>query len=186
MVVALLAILLGILMPSHLTYAAASLNPAKWPGIFLAWANETMLSFAGEAISRVAEALKYVISSNAQKLATGANIGTNVVEQSWTIIRDFVNMFFILFLIIMAFGTIFDIQKYNWKNLLPSFLVAALLVNFSLAISRYVIELGNGLSSVFLSQISGFTTDLGAGLALGKSIPPGNSNFAFGAINSLI
>jgi hypothetical protein len=79
--------------------------------------------------------------------------GVVVVDQSWTIIRNFVNMFFILILIIMAFGTIFDLPNYKWQHLLAPFLIAALLVNFSLTIGQYIITIANGLSGIFLKQI---------------------------------
>ncbi len=79
--------------------------------------------------------------------------GVFVVDQSWRIIRDFVNMFFILVLIVMAFGTIFDIKNYTWRDMLPYFIISALLVNFSLTIGQYIITVANGLSSVLLKQI---------------------------------
>ncbi len=85
---------------------------------------------------------------------SNAVYGVVVVDQSWTIIRNFVNMFFILILIVMAFGTIFDIKQYTWREMLAPFLISALLVNFSLTIGQYIITIANGLSGIFLKQIS--------------------------------
>lgn len=87
--------------------------------------------------------------------------GVVVVDQSWTIIRNFVNMFFILVLVVLAFGTIFDIDKYSVRNgkVLVSFIIAALLVNFSLVIGQYIITVANGISGVFLKSV-GEVTDI--------------------------
>ncbi len=86
------------------------------------------------------------------------------VEASWSMMRNFVNLFFILILIVMAFGTIFDLPKYNWGALLPRFLVAAILINFSFAIGVYIISIGNGLSKIFLGSIGNVMYTLGQGL----------------------
>ena len=76
-----------------------------------------------------------------------------ITRGSWIIIRNFVNLLFILVLIVMAFGTIFSIQRYTWREMLAPFLIAALLINFSFAIGMYVIEISNGLSGIFLNEI---------------------------------
>ena len=69
-----------------------------------------------------------------------------IVKTSWTVFRDFANMFFILILIIIAFATIFDMQNYNWKGLMAKFIIAALLINFSLAIGGFLIDVSTNLA----------------------------------------
>lgn len=109
-----------------------------------------MLSVTQTAISWAADLFDSLI-----KLQIQSEIyDTDITRGSWTIIRNFVNLFFILILIIMAFGTIFSIQKYTWKKMLAPFLIAALLINFSFVIGMYIIQISNGLSSVFLKQMS--------------------------------
>ena len=66
-----------------------------------------MLTFLGSAIGWAAGLLNSFI----QLQTDGTVFGVKVIEDSWTIIRNFVNLFFILVLIIMAFGTIFDIKN---------------------------------------------------------------------------
>src|SRR3989344_9199010 len=64
-----------------------------------------------------------------------------VITSIWTLVRDFVNIFFILILVIIAFATIFNRpQGYRASELLPKLIIAALLVNFSLVITQTVIE----------------------------------------------
>ncbi len=108
-----------------------------------------ILNFVQNAISFFADLFDKFIQWQTQN----AIYGVVVVDQSWTIIRNFVNMFFILILIVMAFGTIFDIKQYTWREMLAPFLISALLVNFSLTIGQYIITVANGLSGIFLKQI---------------------------------
>lgn len=65
------------------------------------------------------------------------------VYQLWAFVRDLVNMFFILILLFSAFATIFQISKYNFKNVLFKLILAAFLVNFSFTITRVVIDVSN-------------------------------------------
>ena len=89
-----------------------------------------------------------------------------VVKESWEVVRNFANMLFIIALIVMAFGTIFNIQGYNAKTLIARFLIAALLINFSLVIGNVIIGWTQSLSNVFLGAIG----DVGARIVVGISI----------------
>lgn len=155
-------ILLAVLVPQHQANAwcASVSGCATDIGKFI-------LGLVGQAVSWFAQAfdafIRYQTDSGVYNIV--------VVDQGWTIIRNFVNMLFILVLIITAFGTIFDIQKYSWKNMLAPFIIAALLINFSLAIGQYIITVSNGLASVFLEQIAS-SGSLSERLAQGFS--PGN------------
>lgn len=73
------------------------------------------------------------------------------VDRIWMFVRDFANMGFILALIIMAFGTIFNIHKYTFRDVFMWFLISALLINFSLPIGKYIIQTGDGLSHVVIT-----------------------------------
>lgn len=95
-------------------------------------------------------------------------VDVTIVKNSWATFRDFTNMFFILILIIIAFGTIFDVSRYNWKGLMARFLIVALLINFSFAICVYVVQVSSTLSGVMLGQFSDITESLGGGFGLNK------------------
>src|SRR3989344_688347 len=93
----------------------------------------------------------------------------------WGFVRDFVNLFFILGLIIMAFGTIFDIKKYTYKELLMPLIISALLINFSFTIGEYAINLSNQVSNVLLTTINdavggNISNMLGQGLSIQKYV----------------
>lgn len=77
---------------------------------------------------------------------------TNVaIKTGWTTVRDFCNMFYVFFLLLIAFATIIRTQAYNAKNLLPKVIISLFLINFSGEIARIVIDLGQ----VFLFGIAG-------------------------------
>lgn len=93
-------------------------------------------------------------------------INVPVVEESWNLVRQFANMFFIVILIVMAFYTIFDLGGYDFKTLIGRFIVAALLINFSLVIGEIIIGWSQTLSNVFINAIG----DVGARIAQGTGI----------------
>jgi len=79
-----------------------------------------------------------------------------IITSIWTLARDFVNLFFILILIIIAFATIFNRpQGYRASELLPKLIIAALLVNFSLVITQTVIEFLYTPAPIFINGLGG-------------------------------
>lgn len=62
------------------------------------------------------------------------------IIKAWTIVRDFCNMFFILLLLFVAFATIFRVENYSIKKLLPKILIMAILINFSRMICGLIID----------------------------------------------
>ena len=84
----------------------------------------------------------------------GANIAS-IVYVGWTYVRDFVNMFFILILIVLGFATILRIESYNYRHILVELILMAVLVNFSLVIARIIVQVADLLQFAFLSRDEG-------------------------------
>ena len=122
-------------------------------------------SFLGKSLSTVAEWLGYFLKYQGDYFENIA-----IVQESWKVFRDFSNLFFILILIIIAFATILDIQNYNWKGLMAKFIIAALLINFSMAIGGFLIKISTNLSNVALNQFSDITANLAAGAGINQFI----------------
>lgn len=78
----------------------------------------------------------------------------DIIKSLWTFIRNFVNLFFILILLVIAFATIFDNQRYGWQSLLARLVIVALLINFSFVIVTTVHSVSNIISGIFLRTIS--------------------------------
>ncbi len=120
-----------------------------------------IMGIIGNALSLVAYALAWFL-----KFQGGFFENIAIVKTSWTVFRDFANMFFILILIIIAFATIFDIQSYNLKGLMAKFIIAALLINFSLAIGGLLISVSTNLSDMMLNQFGDITSNLAGGFGI--------------------
>jgi len=65
------------------------------------------------------------------------------VYAGWVIVRDVLNLFFMLLLLFSAFATIFQVEKYHLRKMIIMLIVMALLVNFSFPITRFIIDFSN-------------------------------------------
>ncbi|MDP1884057.1 MAG: hypothetical protein Q8L10_01695 [Candidatus Moranbacteria bacterium] len=77
------------------------------------------------------------------------------IFKSWKIVRDFLNIGFILVLLFSAFSTIFQVDKYNYKKILLWLVIMALLVNFSYPITRFIIDASNVLMYTIMNNFFG-------------------------------
>ena len=92
-----------------------------------------------------------------------------VVYELWKFIRDFFNLFFIFSLLLVAFSTVFQIERYSIKKLLLSIVLAALFVNFSFPISRFLIDAANVPMYFFAKQMMSATGKSSSSDALAAS-----------------
>lgn len=86
-------------------------------------------------------------------LYLGSGIGV-AVDRIWFILRDFVNMFFIFGLVYIGFKMILDIDNSNTRRWLVNLIIAAVLINFSLLITKTVVDFSNQIATQI--AISGF------------------------------
>ena len=77
-------------------------------------------------------------------------INSAAVSKGWIIIRDVFNIGFVLILLVIAFATVLNIEKYSYKRLLGGFLLAAVLVNFSKLICGVIIDISQVLTLTFV------------------------------------
>ncbi|OGY44997.1 MAG: hypothetical protein A2744_02610 [Candidatus Buchananbacteria bacterium RIFCSPHIGHO2_01_FULL_44_11] len=84
-------------------------------------------------------------------------IASPPVQIGWTLVRDVVNLFFVVILLIIALGTILKIESYSFKRLLPKVLIMAILVNFSLVIAGLILDFGQVVMMTFVSAFAAVT-----------------------------
>ncbi|MEK9157842.1 MAG: hypothetical protein AAB638_01500, partial [Patescibacteria group bacterium] len=84
-----------------------------------------------------------------------------IVSETWHILRDFSNMFFVIILVYMAFATIFNWTNFTFQKLIVRLIMVAVLINFSLAIGNLVIDACQVLTNVFLASIGNIGDRLG-------------------------
>lgn len=80
-----------------------------------------------------------------------------VVQVGWVVVRDVVNMFFIIMLLVSAFMTIVGQGEGGWhyEKMIPRILVAAVLVNFSKTIVMLAIDASQVVMLTFVSAFQG-------------------------------
>lgn len=66
--------------------------------------------------------------------ANGGFVNVSSVVTGWKLVRDICNIFFSVILVIIALATVLKIEKFQWKQLLPTFILTAILINFSKSI----------------------------------------------------
>ncbi len=71
----------------------------------------------------------------------------------WSLVRDVVNMFVVLVLLVVAIGTIVGYEKISWQKNLPQFLLAVVLVNFSRTICGVLIDLSQVVMFTFVNAL---------------------------------
>ncbi len=86
-----------------------------------------------------------------------ASAMNEIVTAGWVIVRDILNIIFVLALLGIAFATILRIESYHFKALLPKLLVAALLVNFSKTIALTLVDFSNAIMSGIMGTQNGAT-----------------------------
>lgn len=146
-------------------------NPVS---IFMGWLVQT----SGKIMVLALQLLDWVLN-------TDVGLNAAIIDSQWNLMRNFSNMFFIVILIVMAFATIFDVGSfglagYNIRSLIARFLIAALLINFSLVIGKELIYAVNRVNGVFLSAMGKapdiILTQLTPGKLLGVMSPAKESS----------
>lgn len=109
-----------------------------------------LLALAGFFIKLTFFVLKFIIE------VAGYNgfIDSPAVTVGWVMIRDMTNMFFVVVLLMIAFGTILGIEQYEYKHLLVKLLIAAVLVNFSRVICGLIIDIAQIVMVTFVNGIA--------------------------------
>jgi hypothetical protein len=88
----------------------------------------------------------FVVGFGEQYATTGLGFA---IDSLWSTVRDIFNLTFIFGLVYIGFKMIFDSSDSNARKMLGSLVMAALLVNFSLFITKFVIDFSNIAASQF-------------------------------------
>ncbi|HPJ80289.1 MAG TPA: hypothetical protein PLF70_01115 [Candidatus Portnoybacteria bacterium] len=115
-----------------------------------------------DILSTIGDAIQYLFSWLLKAgasffegmLGIGFKNSIGIITTGWTVCRDVANMFFILFMVITAFATIFRIEEYGIKKLLPKVIVIALLINFSMVFCSAIVDFSNIFADFFIKDIT--------------------------------
>ncbi|GEM_PF-5377539 len=89
------------------------------------------------------------------------------VGEGWVIVRDISNMFFIVILLAISFGTMFGRKEYAYNEKLPRLLIMAIFINFSRTITGIIIDASQVMMLTF---VNAFQAAAGGNLATGLGI----------------
>ncbi|MBI5221328.1 MAG: hypothetical protein HY979_00795, partial [Candidatus Magasanikbacteria bacterium] len=119
-------------------------------GYFMKAATSMLLAGAALCIKLAIWALSFIIE------IAGYNgyLNSTAVQVGWVMVRDVTNMFFVVVLLLVAFGTILGLEQYEWKKMLVKFFFAAILVNFSRIICGIIIDVGQVIMITFVNGIA--------------------------------
>ncbi len=112
---------------------------------------QIMMSLLNTAIVVILEALIPVMLYNEFSTAP-------VVTSGWAMVRDTVNMFFVIILIVIAFGTIFGHKKFQWAQQVPKLLLFAIVINFSKTLCGIMIDFGQVVMLTFANALREIAT----------------------------
>lgn len=142
-----------------------------WPSPVAAGFSDTVIAGIGWIVYGFLYAIGYLLTFFLKWLVDVASysnfINVPTVVKGWIILRDLCNMFFVLILLAIAFGTILRIESYNYKKALPKLIVMAILINFSRTICGLVIDFGQVVMLTFVNAFSGTVIENNLANALG-------------------
>ena len=118
---------------------------------------EFILSYVNLAISFIGGAVFVLAGLFIQTaLLLNATILDNEwVLVGWRIVRDLANLGFVIAIIIIAFATMLQLENYGAKKMLVILVMAAVLINFSLAIAGVFIDFSNVFTALFVKKAIG-------------------------------
>lgn len=101
--------------------------------------------------------------SNPFKASFTDPAGNPVIGIGWVLLRDIVNMLFILGLAYIGLATALDFGGFNTKKIFGNLLIIALLINFTPVICGVIVDISNILSNFFLknADFTGIVTPFG-------------------------
>jgi hypothetical protein len=75
------------------------------------------------------------------------------IQTGWQLVRDISNIFFIIIMIYSGLAAVFSTSNTSYKKVIPTLIVNALIINFSLFATRIVIDMSNITARIFYNQM---------------------------------
>lgn len=114
----------------------------KFISLLLVKLSALFLGIAGVALNYV---INMFVLNMSYLVGDGSTIGATI-EVAWTVIRDLMNIAFIFIILWIAGSIILDIDKGISRKSLPTVIIVAILINFSLFFTKVVIDVANILT----------------------------------------
>ncbi len=135
--------------------SADSDETAQWLAKALTWITLGFINLVGKITTVFIEQLMGIAGFNDFVNAYAVQIG-------WKLVRDLSNIFLVILMLLIAIGTLFNVQTYEYKRLLPKLMLAAILINFSKTIVGMAIDFGQVIMLTFVKAFNGLNGANGA------------------------
>lgn len=140
--------------PLHYTYAADSelftkflTNPIDVVMLTLAGIIQVVTGAIGKLILLIIQVIVIPV------LGYNGFYNSHITNLGWSLVRDVVNMFVVVVLMVIAIMTIVGYSKANWTQQLPRLFIAIVLVNFSKLICGFLIDVSQVIMFTFVNAI---------------------------------
>ena len=143
------------------------LAPLTWLVTALGAVSTVILQLADYVVGLSGVVLNFVVQYTVVNM--GARVDASSVNNAWSVIRDISNMGFIFVLLYAAIMTIVGQGEDNQK-LIVKIVIVAILVNFSLFFTKFVIDVSNILAVMFYDAIAPGALNSGISWGLSNSL----------------
>ncbi len=147
-------VILGTFYPLKSALAGPWADLGTWiatrPIAFIVW---ILRGLAILLVKLTGSLLNWVLSPGFTTLSYTNPAGNKVIEVGLDVTRGFVNMLLVIILIYIAIATILRLAGYETKKLLVTFIIVALLVNFSPVICGLIVDASNIIMNFFVQDL---------------------------------
>lgn len=145
-------VFLGLALPSQFAQAGFLDVLASIPIALITLVLQAVLAISNLILSLAGVILGWVTGPN---FITLPYTRGGIVDVGWPIVRDFINMFFIIALVVIGLATALRIKEYQFQKTLPTLILIAILINFTPVICGLIIDAANILMNFFLEKFGG-------------------------------
>jgi hypothetical protein len=138
------------------TFGIHAANAWDWEGIILGFVGFPIQLIFVPVLGLLVRLAGLLLDMSVQFTLNSSMLGGGVdtaISTTWAIIRNIFNITFIFVLLYTAIKTIIGSAGLDTKKTIANVIIAALLINFSLFITRVVFDAGNILATVLYNQI---------------------------------
>lgn len=114
-----------------------------------------ILAISRFALEVATDILEWVLSENFISYSYTDPARNPFIKVGWTLMRDLVNMFFIIALAFIGLATALKLQEYNVQKALPKLIIIALIINFTPVICGLIVDATNIITYFFVEQTTG-------------------------------
>ncbi len=146
---------LGLIFPFFYAHAITDTLARLFSNYLIANLIRFILWSSRQSVNIASVVLNWVLSENFINFPYTDPAGNPIIAAGWGLMRDLVNMFFIIALAFIGLATALRIKQYEIQKTLPRLIFIILICNFSPVLCGIVVDFSNILTYFFIGQLSG-------------------------------